>query len=171
MSLLKEMFRPKNKKDGITMAIILMAVGGFLVYEGMSFIQIMQNPSGLDTWYETATMPTDWYVNMGSSYIYNTSADLNGYTIYAFTLSHLDNLNVSIEFDAQNCIIEMFMITSGYSNADGFFPKTSEILNTTMELYLRDMNNPKDFDVLFIKVLDMGNSGIKLLHKVSLIDT
>ena len=183
MSLLKEFFSPKNKKDAVTLAVIFITVFGFIGFEGYTFMGIMQNPLELNKWCKTAIMPNEDMFTMDNSLLFSKATSLDGYTIFAFELAYLENLNVTMKFDAVNCIIEKMVLASGYryltsSKTFPFEPNNMSILNftnNTVNMDIRKMNYPKNFDIIYImcKNMEFGTGvagGIKLLHRVSLIE-
>ena len=177
MNLLKEVFKPKSKGDIITVAVIFIVLGGFVVFEVAAFTSIMSNPTRVDVWLPTSKIPAEWVLTLGNSEIFSTPAELTGDTVFMISLRNLETQHVNIELDFVNCIINKIVLATGrldslYS-ANRYFISSSEVLeleNNVAELDLGAMNYPNSYDVLFIRVTDMGNSGVKLLHRVSLID-
>jgi hypothetical protein len=176
MSLLKEFFRPKNKKDGLTLLCIFLAVGSFVVFEGYAFYTIMQNPYRVDVWNKTEKMWNTNYLPLSNSILFNTPADLDGYQIFQFSLEHLKGLSIKIELDAVNCIIEMAAISEGAlvttSHGIRFEPNETNEVNITdgyIVLDVRQMDYPSDYDIIFIKTVVMGSNNIEIYHKVSIL--
>jgi hypothetical protein len=177
MSLLKEIFKPKTKGDAITLVIIFIAVGGFVVFEGMAFMMVANNPMGVGDWHDTEQVPNSFYLILSSSDVLTNVLEASGDTIFMFVLKHLETQHIKIELDAVQCIINRIVFTSGHLEdlygSDRFYIDESEILDLadgTIELDLRNMNYPEDYDILFVRVTDMGSSGVRLLHRVILLE-
>jgi hypothetical protein len=176
MSLLKEFFIPKGKSGKVVAMAILVTFICFVGFEGYAFIKIAENPFGLNAWHTTDKMPTDDWSSLRDSELFSTPNSMSGHTIFAFDLYHLRTLNVTIEFNAFNSILDGMVLVSGKSeivdNTYPFFPNNMTRLtsNNTIQLNLRDMHYPNDYDILFIVVQNMASEFdvIQLYHRVTL---
>lgn len=184
MSTLKELksiFRPEMTSEAIAMACVVIVVGSFLGFEVYAFATIMQNPLNLDNWAQTEKIDKSSYLTLRNSILFSSPMDLEGYTIFVFRLKPFENKNITVHFNATNCAVEKVVYASVkepyQSDSFRFVASNMRLLNisTIYSFTLRDMSS-NDFDVLFIKTLDIAvgptqEPYVQLYNKVSLNDS
>ena len=164
-------------KEGLFLIFLVIGVGGFITYEGIAFATILDNPIQLDTWHSAGMADNSYYSGLGDSDLYRVPGELGGNHLFMIQLKHLGHTTIEITFEFIHCVPLVYMIGSGGLIAEsvGFSFNLTHFMsiiveNNTAQLNLRNMNYPNDFDILFIRVDDMGTSGVELRYKVGLIE-
>lgn len=176
MNIFGEFFTPRNKKDALVLLVIFIGVFGFIGTEVYTTITILNNPYGLDIWYSAMKLAGGWYEHLFNTKLMGNILELSGDYIFVVDVYHFSGLNITIEFKPIDCVIERIVIAKGhllkFGNAIIVFEETEDTLveveNNTISLHLREMNYSEDFDVLFIRAINMAEWGAELYYKRNL---
>lgn len=174
MGTLRDFLKPNNPKEYIAMGIMFIAIFGFVGFQVYAFTTIMQNPLG-DRWYSTDRMPNAYFHTMGGSDLFTHPTDTKDQIIFIISLTRFQGKSLSIQLDTRNCIFVKMVLASGeeYLSGNGyvFNPTNMTIINLendTVNMNVRNMDYPHDYDMLFILAdkMTIVDSSIELLYKV-----